>query len=352
MPPRDSSTGIEAVFPTYWSVPGLPALHARGMAASLRASVRQIRREFPFDIILAAWAYPDGVAAAHLAREFGCPLVTMVLGSDVNEHARPPLLRRQIRWGLSQSERVIAVSRALRDRVLELGIAPERVIAQHNGVDGAQFVCRDKREARARLNLSPERPLVCYVGNFKPEKGVTVLVEAMGHLRQSGAREVELALVGDGELDATLRERVRALDLQTQVRFCGRRSHAEITDWISACDVLCLPSFREGCPNVVLEALASGRPVVASEVGGIPELLAADNGFLVPPGDPAALARGLQTALGRAWSPEALRATVECLSWDQFGATLLTALTEAQQEWQIRMRSSTVRTGAVAGEKP
>src|SRR5262249_16040995 len=153
---------------------------------------------------------------------------------------------------------------------LEIGIAPDRVIVQHNGVDGSRFLPRDRRAARERLGLPLDRPLVCYVGNLKPEKGVRTLIEAMGHLRQHGARDVLLALIGDGEVQETLSARVRALDLETQVRFCGRRPHAEIPDWIGAGDALCLPSYREGCPNVVLEALASGRPVVASRVGGVP----------------------------------------------------------------------------------
>jgi glycosyltransferase involved in cell wall biosynthesis len=327
--PRETGTGIEVAFPTYWSLPGLPRLHGVGMYASLRSRVAALRRAFPFDAILAAWAYPDGVAAAHIARDLRCPLVTMVLGSDINEHAQRPGLRKQIRRGLVQAEIVIAVSQALRDRVVEIGISPERVIVQHNGVDGARFTLQDRRSARERLGLPLDRPLLCYVGNFKPEKGVATLIEALGHLRRSGARDVLLSLVGNGELEAVLRSRARALDLETQVRFCGRRPHEEIPDWISAADALCLPSYREGCPNVVLEALASGRPVIASRVGGVPEILNAANGIMMSPGDPVALAEGLLEALARPWDPEALRATVPCLSWDQFALTLRDTLASA-----------------------
>jgi glycosyltransferase involved in cell wall biosynthesis len=329
--PQETATGIPATFPTYWSVPGAPRLHGAAMYASLRAQAHRLRSEFPFDAILAAWAYPDGVAAAHLAQEFACPLVTMVLGSDINEHARSAALREQIRWGLEQAHSVIAVSHALRERVIELGIAPERVVTQHNGVDGSRFRIQDKFALRQRFGLPLDRPIVCYVGNFKPEKGVLTLVEALGRLRQAGQTELFLALVGDGELDAALRARVRALGLETQVRFCGRSPHAEVPNWIGSGDVLCLPSLREGCPNVVFEALASGRPVVASRVGGLPEMLTAENGILVPPSDPEALAAGLQRALARAWEPEALRRSVPCLSWEQFAGTLYTALAKAVQ---------------------
>jgi glycosyltransferase involved in cell wall biosynthesis len=289
------------------------------MYRSLRPHVRKLRRDFPFDAILAAWAYPDGVAAAHLAAEWDCPLVTMTLGSDINEMPHDPALKRQIQWGLGRSQRVVAVSSALRDAVVELGIPAEKVIVQRNGVDGERFMPRDRGEARAELGLAANRPLVVYIGNFKPEKGVDVLVDAMG---RRDRLDVDLAMVGSGPLETILRERAASLGIESKIRFCGRRPHDEIPRWMAAADVICLPSYREGCPNVVLEALAAGRPVVASRVGGVPELLNDETGVLVPAGDPEALAQSLQAALARCWEPESLRASVSCLSWNQFGGRL------------------------------
>ncbi|HEY3283632.1 MAG TPA: glycosyltransferase family 4 protein [Armatimonadota bacterium] len=331
--PSDGSSGLEAIFPTYWSMPGRPSLHAAGMYLSLRGTLKRIRRQFPYDVLLAAWAYPEGVAAARFAREAGIPLVTMVLGSDINEFPRQPELRKRIRWGLGQSQRVVAVSRALAQRVMELGVPPERVLAQHNGVDGERFQPRDRAQARLRLGLPADRSRVTYVGNYKPEKGVEVLVEAFGLLRQSGQTEVSLSLVGSGPLEPKLRARVQELGLQEQVQLHGRRPHEEVPEWIAATNVLCLPSYREGCPNVVLESLASGRPVVASDVGGVSELLDERGGGLVPAGDPDALARALRRNLNRDWDPGTLRGLVECLSWDQYGWTLHGALEAARQEF-------------------
>lgn len=332
--PRSKATGIEAVYPSCWHVPQFHPLHPWTMHASVSRYVRRIHREFPFDAILASWACPDGVAAARLAREFNCPVVTMVLGTDVNALAAHPALRRHLEWGLQQAAKVITVSGALRDRVTELGVAPERVLVQHNGVDGERFRIRDQRAARERLGLVSERRLVTFVGNLVYEKGVDVLIEAMGELRGPGAENIDLALVGSGGMEETLRHRADALGVGQRVRFCGRRPHEEIADWITAADLFCLPSRREGCPNVVLEALASGRPVVASRVGGVPELVREENGVLAPAEDAAALAGGIRTALARNWEPEALRATVPCLSWDQFGRTLHETLETAIQEHQ------------------
>jgi glycosyltransferase involved in cell wall biosynthesis len=133
--PHETATGIDASFPTYWSIPSRLALHGEAMVRSVRHYVERLRRDFPFDVILAAGAYPDAYAAAQLARDFGCPLVTSVLGGDLDTPMQTPEIVTLIRQALGQSHRVIAVNDALRERVLELGIAPEKVIVQHNGVD-------------------------------------------------------------------------------------------------------------------------------------------------------------------------------------------------------------------------
>ena len=114
-------------------VHGTPRL---GAYLSLYRYMRVVRQQFPFDLIIASWAYPDGVAAARFARDADVPLVTNVLGSDINEQPKNPALRRRIQWGLGRANRVVAVSRAMRSRVVELGIPPERVVVQHNAVDG------------------------------------------------------------------------------------------------------------------------------------------------------------------------------------------------------------------------
>jgi glycosyltransferase involved in cell wall biosynthesis len=292
------------------------------MYYSLRSHVAALRRDFPFEVILAAWSYPDAYAAARLAEEFGCPLVTKVLGSDINEIARHPALRRQIVYALGRSYRTIAVSQALRAKVIELGIPADRVIAHHNGVNGDQFTLQDRQAVRRKLELPGDRKLICYVGNFKPEKGVDVLIEAMGRVATSGRQDVDLVMIGGGPLEDSLRASARRLGIESRVRFAGRRLHTEVGDWISACDVFCLPSRREGCPNVVLEGLASGRPVVATAVGGVPELINTRNGILTPSEDAGALAHALLDALERPWNPQELRSSVESLSWDAISLTL------------------------------
>jgi glycosyltransferase involved in cell wall biosynthesis len=313
--------GIQTTYLPYPGIPGLPPLHAKAMAWAFARLIRRMQSDFPVDAILAAWAYPDAAAAALVARRLDVPLVTMVLGSDINTIAQNPALRQATSWGLQQADCVISVSQALRSRVIDLGVAPNRVLVQHNGVDGNRFTIADRQAARARLGLSSHGRLVCYVGNLVQEKGVDLLPLAIRHI-QDAIPDIKLAIVGDGDRASQLRDTVRQLGLSATVRFYGKRRHTEVPDWIAASDVLVLPSRREGCPNVILEALASGRPVVAANVGGVPELLSEQSGILVSPDDPIALGAGLRAALDRDWDPVALRQCVTSLSWDDYGAAL------------------------------
>ncbi|WP_437591541.1 glycosyltransferase family 4 protein [Sorangium sp. So ce1000] len=336
---RESHTGIDALFPTYWSIPGLPSLHARALRASLRGTMAGLRREFPYDAILAAWAYPDTVAAEAFAREAEVPIVTTVLGSDINEQPRNAALRAQIAPALQRCARVVAVSGALGERLVELGVPRERVVVQLNAVDGARFAVRDRAEPRRRFGVPAGAKVVLYAGYHVPEKGVDVLVEAMARLDQAGRRDIHLMMVGGGALLEPLRARVSELGLGDRVRLFGWALPVEIPDYMAACDVFCLPSRREGCPNVVLEALASGRPVVATRVGGVPELVRegqGGNGLLVPAGDPGALAAALTRALDTAWDPEALRGSVGALSWDVVGERYHALLKEVLGETRGR----------------
>ena len=321
---------LTASYPTFWNLPRVGMLaHPEAMYRSARALVRDLQRERPFDVILGAFAYPDVVAAGKLARELDLPLVALVLGSDVNELAQRPALRESIRTALLQASSVIAVSGALRSRVLELGVPADRAIVQHNGVDGQRFQIRDREAARKRLGIPPHDRVVSFVGNLVHEKGPDVLIDAAGRLYASGVRDLRVLLAGEGRDKEELVARAAALGIGDRTKFLGRLTADEVAVCMAAADVQCLSSRREGCPNVVLEALASGRPVVGSAVGGVPELLSDRNGIMVPPDDPDALAAAIAAALQRRWEPADLRASVPSLSWDDLGRALHAALNRA-----------------------
>lgn len=330
---RETRFGLDAAFPSFFSIPGVTALHGHATFVSLAAYLAKVRYEFPWDVVVGSNAYPDGVGAADVAMFSRTPLVQNVIGTDVNELPDRPALGRQIRWALRRAGRVIAVSHAMAERVVSLGVPRERVVAQHNGVEGETFAIRPMAEARARVGIDHQGPVIVYVGNVKIGKGVKVLVEAMAPLvRRHGRSDALLCVVGSGEADAEIAARVRELGLSKHVRLAGRQLHTEVPYWISAGDVFCLPSYMEGCPNVVLEALASGRPVVATNVGGIPELVKDGvTGELVPPGDPEALADGLAKALSQRWAESALRTSVPYLSWDAVAKSYLAIIEDAMK---------------------
>lgn len=329
VPYAEEWSGIPTLHPLYVYTPGIGrALYGAWMYASLRRTVLRLARAYQPNVILATWAYPDVVAAALLARRIGLPWVARVHGNDVNVLTENPGVARQVRWALRQASSVLAVSRAMKERLGSLGVPEAQVRVLHNGVHVDRFYPRDRVGARKALGLPLERRICLYVGHLLVSKGALDLFEAFCQL--VGERHCSfLCFVGGGEAQARIAEKVRREGLADQVLLVGPRPHAEIPCWIAAADVLCLPSHREGCPNVVLEALACGRPVVASHVGAIPELIDSGCGALVPPGDPVRLADALRAVLSRDWDPSALRERVLPLSWEANARAVADALSRA-----------------------
>lgn len=318
VPRRDRIDGLDVRHPRTLFVPRLAhATWGPLYAASIAPIVARYRGEV--DVVLGSWAYPDGFAAVLAARVLGVPCVVKLHGSDINLIARQPGPRRMLAWALPRAARVVAVSRALADEVVALGVPRERVAIVMNGVDGALFHPRDREGARTELGL-PAGPLALYVGNLKPEKGVLDLAQAWAEVRRARP-DATLVLVGGGPLRAEL-ERLLAPH-GASARLVGPQPLATIPTWMAAADVLVLPSHVEGTPNVVLEALASGRRVVATAVGGVPDLLTSDVlGALVPPGAPASLAAGIVGSLATPYAPAAVAALGARGGWDASAGAL------------------------------
>ena len=268
-----------------------------------------------YDCVLASWAYPDAAAAGWLARRLRIPYVVKVHGSDLNVQAEHALHRMQIRSALRGASAVVAVSRALAEKSVTLGAAPSQVHVLYNGVDQDLFAPGSRPQAREKLGLSPEAPLILYVGNLKESKGCGDLLEAFPALLAAHPR-ARLVYVGDGTYGMALRERAAALNIIKRVTWVGPVAHDRLGDWFRAADLLCLPSHNEGVPNVVLEAMACGTPVVATRVGGIPEVVPDWAGTLVPPHDIPALSKALIEASQRDWDDERIAAHAASFRWE------------------------------------
>jgi teichuronic acid biosynthesis glycosyltransferase TuaC len=322
VPRRDRIADISVSHPRTLFVPRL-AHGAWGplYAASIAPVMRQYRGKV--DVVLGSWAYPDGFAAVIAARLLGVPCVVKLHGSDINVMAKLATPRRLTAWALSRAARVVAVSRALADEVAALGVPRDQIVVVMNGVDAELFRPRDRAAARKELGL-PSGPLALYVGNLKEEKGVLDLAQAWP-LVVRDLPDATLAIVGGGPLRPALEAA-----LPPRAKLHGPQPLAAIPTWIAACDVLVLPSHVEGTPNVVLEALACGRRVVASAVGGVPDVITSPTlGTLVPPRTPEAFAAALTEALRTPYAAEEVAALGARGGWEASAAALHAVLAAA-----------------------
>ncbi|RDI97050.1 glycosyltransferase family 4 protein [Dyella solisilvae] len=304
------------------------SLHAACWALSLWLQRGRRLRAAGYDCLLASWAYPDAAAAGWLARRLGIPYVVKVHGSDLNVQAEHALRRLQIRSALRGAAAVVTVSRALAEKAVALDAPRSMVHVLYNGVDPALFSPGSRSQARAHLHLPPDTPLVLYVGNLKESKGCLDLLEAFPALMaaQPAAR---LVYVGAGPCWGPLLERATALGFAERVHLVGAIPHDALGDWFRAADLLCLPSHNEGVPNVVLEAMACGTPVVATRVGGIPEVLPDVAGLLTPAHDRQALSGALVEASSCHWDREAIARQASAFRWDDNVSRLADILRDA-----------------------
>lgn len=310
--PEDASLGPRWAPAAYLPKIGSPMNHLL-MAASLRRDFEQTLRAFQPGIVLSSWIYPDSCAALHLAHE-RVPLVAIAQGTDVHQYLQNPARRRIILKYLPHAAAVITRSEELSRLLRDASFPQEKLRTVYNGVSLDLFQPRDQATARRECSLPETARIILFVGNFYPVKNPDHLIHAMGLLKTSDAL---LLMAGGGPLEKTCRELAASLRLESRVIFAGRKTPREIATLMNAADLLALPSQNEGVPNVILEAFASGLPVVAYRVGGIPEVLDAGYlGRLVPQGDLPALAAALDQQLAMTPDTAAIRRQGERFSWD------------------------------------
>jgi glycosyltransferase involved in cell wall biosynthesis len=294
---RVTLDGIRVEHPRYYYAPKiLRGWYGPWYRRTVReAFQREVQAERP-DIVLAAWAYPDGWAVTDLAQRADLPAVVKLHGSDVLGEGRglPPRSsrRRRTAEALGRADGIVAVSRDIASCAVGLGADPHSVRVVYNGVDQRLFHPGCREGALRRLGLSTGTPLVLFVGAFVRRKAPDVLVEACAIARRQGC-DFCCRLVGDGPLRSSLRRQISSSGLENRVAIAGPVRHHDLADWYRAAAVCVLPSHSEGVPNVLLEAAACGTPWIASRVGGIPEVEQLGGLELVAPGDPRALAHAL-----------------------------------------------------------
>ena len=312
--------------PVYYYPPRIKRnLHGWCLFRSAWPAIKKQAGELGPDVLLASFVYPDGYAGMLAARRLGIPFVVHARGSDLMILGDNPRRRPLIQKTLSEAAQVIAVSRALADKAVELGADPDKVHHVPNGVDQKRFRPRDQKQARRALGLTEPGPWILFVGNLVPVKGLTHLLDALARLPQA-----KLLMVGAGPLRAQLEEKAGGLGISSRMVWAGPQGHDRIPDYMAACDCLVLASLSEGDPNVVLEALSSGRPVAASRVGSVPQMITQGvNGFLAEPGDPESLVQALKQTLEHNWNPESVARSVAQRSWSATAKGYLEVLQKA-----------------------
>lgn len=329
--PRDGldADGIHVCRPTYYFPPKvLRYQYGRFYLASIRRTFARMLRAARPEVILACWAHPDGWAAARLAREVGLPVVLKVVGSDVLITTQDARRRPRVVESLRAAHAVAAVSQDLAEHVIRLGAHAERVHVVHEGLDAGLFRPGSRAEARARLGLTAKGPIILFVGNLLLSKGTGVLIDVCRTLADRGL-DFRCHLIGHGPDAPKLRAQAGRLGLADRVVLAGARPQTELPDWYRASDLVVLPSFSEGIPNVLREATACGRPFVATHVGGIREIADPDVSRLVPPRAVVEFADAVQEMLASPPSEEAVLERSRHSGWDESAMRLTELLMTA-----------------------
>ena len=312
--------GITVHAPRFFSLPGLfKSWDSVFMAFGSYFTVRRLKREFGCTVIDAHFGYPDGHAASLLGRWLKLPHVVTLRGSE-RTYVETPAFKRRIAEGLLTARRVIGVSDSLRQLALKLGVPEERTVAIGNAVDSDRFKPMDREEARARLGLPAEAPVIISVGWLIERKGFHRVIELMPDLLAKFPTLVYLIVggaTGADSMEQSLKQQVNDLGLGDHVRFIGKLPPDELKWPLSAADVFVLATRREGWANVFLEARACGLPVVTTLVDGNSEVVSkGELGILIPFGDRDALRTAVSQALSKQWDRRAIRAHAEMQSWD------------------------------------
>lgn len=300
---REVREGLEVYHPRYFMTPKVGmSFYGLKMFLSVLPAVKKIKKDFSFDIIDAHYVYPDGFAAVLLGKYLKKPVVISARGSDINLFAEFPLIRRLLQYALHKAHRVIAVSQSLTEEILRLGISEKKLTVIPNGVDIDKFCPAPKEQARSKLTLPLNKKIILSVGHLTSNKGFDLLIKALKILSgESREENLRLVIVGEGSARKDLEQLISSLQLNGRVRLVGAVPHQELYLWYSAADLFCLASDKEGWPNVLLESLACGTPVVATDVGGIPEIIRLDRVGVLTKRNVQDISKTISFALKKQW---------------------------------------------------
>ena len=315
LPRHEWLDGLEVYRPHWRHVPKVGILFDGYQHARLGArAAAELLTRYDFDLIDSHFLYPDGFGAMLLARRLGKPLVLNGRGTDVNEYCFRWPQRYFARRALRGATQLVAVSRPLKERMIAAGAPADRITVVHNGVETEVFHPADRSAARRELGLPEDEIVLFSAGALVEGKGFQHLLVGMS--RAVGSRPMRLYIAGPGE-GSWLRRMAEAHGMADRLALLGSLPQDELPRWYQAADFFCFGSLREGCPNVIIEALACGTPVLSTSVGAVPDLVEDERcGVLFEPGSAEAFATTLRDALSRTWDRAYVAERGSRRSWD------------------------------------
>lgn len=275
------------------------------------------------NIIMASWAFPEAVAASWLSKLFHTKFFFKVHGSDINLHGKIPARAKQIVKASRKATGILSVSKALAKEMTLIGINSDKINVIYNGVDHERFGANTKRPKVEDYLL--------FVGNLKADKGVLELIEGFNEISKSFP-ELHLVYAGDGAMMQSIKKYAHQTDLSDRVTLLGNINHDQLPSWISHAKGLCLPSYNEGVPNVVLEAMACGTPVIATNVGGIPEVVESFCGIIIQPKSSEEVSQGISKLLNQTWQSDKIKAHASDFNWTKNQTQFVQMLNQENQK--------------------
>jgi glycosyltransferase involved in cell wall biosynthesis len=237
-----------------------------------------------------------------------------------------------ITYALKKAVHVISVCQSLKDKMTDLGVRASKISTIPNGIDPNHFYPEDRKEARRHLGLAENGRIVLSVGALIPRKGYDYVLAAIDGMVPK-LEDLQLFVIGEGPLRPFLEGKVKEMNLERHVHLVGQRPNTELRHWYNAADVLCLASSREGWANVIMESLACGTPVVATNVWGAPEILTSpDVGILVEQ-KARSIEEGLMKALNREWDRTEIHMHVAERTWDEVAREVKAVFDSAIEQW-------------------
>lgn len=332
VPEKEIQEGVEVYHPRFFSVPGvLKCLDGLFLFLSLLAPLKKIQERFHFDIIDAHFAYPDGLAAVLLGRYLKRP-VTITLRGTIVPLSKYFLRRVQIVYALKKASRIFAVSNSLKNTAVSLGIKPSKIEVISNGVDSKKFFPMPKAEVRQELGLPIGKKIVISVGGLVKRKGFHRVIAVLPEVIKRHDNLLYVIVGGptvEGDIGPELRKQVQESNLDGHVHFTGPLPHDQVRKWLNAADIFCLATSNEGWANVFFEAMACGKPVVATRVGGNGEVIKSkDYGFLVDLDSPEQLRDALIQALEVEWDHHKIVEYAFQNTWEKVAQKVLNELRE------------------------